>query len=183
MVAEQIAVSRRLFKVGGVSWSATRYAWLSPASWVVLGLAMALGSRRSADISGVLVDGVGYGAMLYGASIVHSLGHIVAGRLAGATVETVLLTSTRDVIIYCQPGAAAPPRRRLVRALGGPAANLAVGCTLILAGDLAETWWVGMAGLVSVCVALWTLMPVPSLDGWVIWGTVTRLKGTERRGT
>jgi hypothetical protein len=182
MVAEQIDVRRRLFRVGGVSWSATRYAWLSPASWVGLGLAMALGSRQSADLAGVLADGVKYGAMLYAANIIHSLGHVVAGCVAGATVETVLLTSTRDVIIYDQPGGAAPPRIRLVRALGGPAANLAAGFALILAGNLARSRWTGMAGIVSVGVALWTLMPLPSLDGWVILGAAKRSSGTERRG-
>ena len=174
LVAEDITVRRNLFRRFGVSWLATRYAWVSPLSWVTLGLAMAFASRKDADGTRVLLAGLGYGAVLYAANVLHSVGHIIAGRVVGSPVKAVLVTSTRDVMIYAQPGAAAPARRRLGRALGGPAANLAVGCALTLAGHLAGVSGMGVAGLMNVCIAIWTLMPVPSLDGWVIWSTVVR---------
>ncbi len=177
LVAEDITARRSLFRVFGVGWSATRYAWLSPLSWVTVGLAMAFASRSDADGTEVLVAGLGYGAVLYAANILHSVGHMIAGRAVGAPVEAVLVTSTRDVIIYAQPGAAAPDRCRIGRAVGGPAANLAVGCALMLAGHLAQAAWLAMAGLVNVGVAIWTLMPVPSLDGWVIWSILMHSRG------
>jgi len=83
--------------------------------------------------------------------------------------RAVLTTSTRDVIVYERPGETESPRRRVGRALGGPAANLAAGCALLLAGGLARASWARAAGVINVVVGLWTLMPVPSLDGWVIW--------------
>lgn len=177
LVAEDITARRSLLRAFGVSWLATRYAWMGPLSWFTLGLAMAFAGRRDADGTPVLVAGLGYGAVLYTANILHSLGHIIAGLVVGAPVKAVLVTSTRDVIIYVQPGAAAPARCRCGRALGGPIANLAVGCALILAGHLAQTAWVAVAGVVNVGVAIWTLMPVPSLDGWVIWGILLHSKG------
>jgi membrane-associated protease RseP (regulator of RpoE activity) len=180
LVAEQITARYRLFQVSGVSWSATRYAWLSPGSWVGLGLATAVASRAYSGLFGVALAGIGYGAVLFAANVIHSLGHVVAGRIAGAGVETVLLTSTRDVIIYGQPGAAAPPRRRLIRALGGPVASLAAGCILMLVGHLAAAPGLRMAGIVNVAVSFWTLMPIPSLDGWVIWRDLAHRK---RRGS
>jgi Zn-dependent protease len=79
------------------------------------------------------------------------------------------MTSTRDVIVYERPGEAEARRRRVGRATGGPAANLAAGLALLLAGWLAHASWVRAAGVINVVVGLWTLMPVPSLDGWVIW--------------
>jgi len=177
LVAEDISVRRNLFHVFGVSWSATPYAWASPVSWAALGLVMALASQRDADGATVLVAGLGYGAVLYAANVLHSIGHIIAGQVVGAPVEIVLVTSTRDVIIYRQAGAAAPSRRRLGRALGGPAANLAAGCALILAGHVAEASWLATGGLINVGIAIWTLMPVPSLDGWVIWSTLSHSSG------
>jgi hypothetical protein len=173
LVAEDISTRRNLFRVFGVSWSATPYAWVSPMSWAALGLVMALASQRDTDGAGVFLAGLGYAAVLYAANILHSVGHIIAGRVVGAPAEIVLLTSTRDVIIYRQAGANAPSRRRLGRALGGPAANLAVGCTFLLAAHVTEVSWFVIAGLVNVGIAVWTLMPVPSLDGWVIWSTLT----------
>jgi membrane-associated protease RseP (regulator of RpoE activity) len=90
------------------------------------------------------------------------------------------MTSTRDVIVYERPGTIASPRCRLGRALGGPAANLAAGCALLLVGRLGHVRWAGMAGVINVVVGVWTLMPVPSLDGWVIWGSLARLSGGKR---
>jgi hypothetical protein len=99
IVAEEITVRRSLFRVFGASWSATRYAWISPLSWASLGLAMAFASRREAGGTMALVAGLGCGGVLYAANIRHSVGHVIAGRLVGAPVEAVLLTSTRDVTI------------------------------------------------------------------------------------
>jgi Zn-dependent protease len=140
----------------------------------MLGLAMAVARPGHEDAVRVVVVGVGYGALLYSANLLHSLGHVLAGRLVGTPVEAILMTSTRDVVLYAQPGAAAPVRPRVGRALGGPVANLAVGLVLILAGHWAQARWVFFAGLMNVLIALWTLMPVPSLDGWVIWRTLVR---------
>ncbi len=177
LVAEDLSTRRNLFHVFGVSWSATRYAWVSPMFWAALGVVIALASQRNADGIEVLVAGFGYAAVLCGANIVHSVGHIIAGRIVGAPVEIVLVTSTRDVIIYRQAGAHAPDRRRLGRALGGPAANAALGCTLIAAGCMIEGSWFVIAGLMNVAIALWTLMPIPSLDGGVIWRMLRHSSG------
>jgi hypothetical protein len=168
LVAEDITARRRLFRLFDVSWLATRYAWAGPLSWTALGFAMALAKPGGAGGARLLIEALGYGVVLYAANILHSVGHVIAGRLVGTPVEAVLVTSTRDVIIYVQPGAAAPAPCRAGRALGGPAANVAVGGALMLAGHLTHASWVSMAGLVNVAVAAWTLMPVPSLDGWVI---------------
>ena len=178
LVAEDITARRSLFRVFGVTWSATRYAWVSPLSWATLGLAMAFASQKDAGATRVLTVGIGYAAVLYFSNIFHSVGHVIAGRVAGAPVEVVLVTSTRDVMVYAQPGAAAPARSRLRRALGGPAANLAAGCVLTLAGHVTEASWIIVAGWMNVGISVWTLMPVPSLDGWVIWSILTR----SRRG-
>jgi len=174
LVAEDVTARRSLFRVFGVSWRATRYAWVSPFSWVSLGLAMAFAGRREADATGIVVAALGYGAVLYAANILHSVGHIIAGRVMGAPVQAILVTSTRDVVVYAQPGTAAPARCRLGRSLGGPLANLAVGCALVFGGHLAQARWAVVSGLINVGVAVWTLMPVPSLDGWVIWSILMR---------
>jgi len=132
---------------------------------------MAFASQKDAGAARVLAAGFGYAAVLYAANILHSVGHVIAGRIVGAPVDVVLVTSTRDVMVYAQPGAAAPARSRLRRALGGPAANLAAGCVLTLAGHVTEAPWIVVAGWMNVGIAVWTLMPIPSLDGWVVWSS------------
>lgn len=176
LVAEDVTARRRLFRAFGVTWLATRYAWMSPLAWVTLGIAMAFAGRRDADDTPLLLAGVGYGVVLYVANALHSVGHIMSGRLVGTPVEAVIMTSTRDVILYTRPGAVAPPRCRCGRALGGPVANASVGCALIVASHWANTPWITMAGVVNVGVAVWTLTPLPTLDGSVIWASC-RMRG------
>jgi hypothetical protein len=169
LVAEDLTPRWNLFRLFGVRWQATRYGWLSIAWWAALGCAVAFVERLNASQAGWLLAGVEYGAVLMCSNVFHSLGHVIAGRAIGSPVHTVLTTSTRDVIIYERPGTAELQRRRLGRALGGPAASLAAGCALLLVGRVAHASWVVMAGVFNVGVCLWTLMPVPSLDGWVVW--------------
>jgi len=138
---------------------------------------MAFASQEDAGATRVLAAGIGYAAVPYCSNIPHSVGHVIAGHIVGAPVEVVLVTSTRDVMVCAQPGTAAPARSRLRRALGGPAANLAAGCVLTLAGHVTEASWIVVAGWMIVGIAFWTLMPVPSLDGWVVWSLWTRSRG------
>ena len=51
---------------------------------------------------------------------------------------------------------------------------LAVGLVLVLTGHLMAVSWILVAGFINVIIAIWTLLPVPSLDGWVIWSILTR---------
>jgi hypothetical protein len=170
LVAEALTPRWRLFRFFGAQWQATRWGWLSVAWWITLGCAVAFAARLRGTGSGWLVDGLAWGAVLMLSNVLHSLGHVLAGRVVESPVRAVLTTSTRDVIVYERPGEAESPRRRVGRAMGGPAANLAAGCALLLAGWLAHASWARVAGVMNVVVGMWTLMPVPSLDGWVIWG-------------
>lgn len=180
LVAEALTPRRTLFRLLGATWQATRYGWLSVAWWMALGCTVALTARLRGGDSGWLVDGLACGAVLMLSNVLHSLGHVVAGRAVASPVRVVLTTSTRDVIVYGRPGETESPRRRVGRALGGPAANLAAGCAPLLAGGLARASWARAAGVINVAVGLWTLMPVPSLDGWVIWRSLAR-SARERR--
>ena len=174
LVAEDLTPRWNLLRLCGVRWQATRYGWLSIVWWAALGCAVAFVQRPNASQSGWLLDGMAYGAVLMLSNVLHSLGHVIAGRAIGSPVHTVLTTSTRDVIIYERPGTAELQRWRLGRALGGPAASLAAGCVLLLVGRVVRASWVVVAGAFNVGVGLWTLMPVPSLDGWVIWRSLAR---------
>jgi len=185
------SVRRPLFRVAGVTWAATRYAWVSPLFWGALGITVAFAGRRGESIEAALLVGCGYGLMIYGSNVIHSIGHILAGRVAGAPMGTILLTSTRDVAVYLQPGTSAPRRLRVARALGGPVANLVCGLVSLAASGVASSGWLAAFGYFNIGVGLWTLTPVPSMDGWVIWrilfgferGTVLPDSASGRRAT
>jgi hypothetical protein len=138
----------KLFTLFGVEWLATPYAWLSPPFFCVLGIAAALLGHTESTLTMRMLMGVIYGLLLYACNTIHSLGHILGGTILGAPMNALLLTATRDVTVYVGSRAEVPLRIRMGRAVSGPLLNLAVG--------------------------IWTLCPIPTMDGWVIGGGLLR---------
>jgi hypothetical protein len=174
---------RLLFRLFGVRWEATRYAWLGPFSWFAMGITVAFAEDPSRATLRLIAGGAGYGALLYAVNVLHTVGHIAFARLAGAPMAVNVLTSTRDVNVYVRPGPSAPATARVVRALGGPAANLVGGVAALAASRLVAARSVAMFGIFSLAVAAWTLAPVPSLDGWIVWRAVCRRDRAARPAT
>ena len=146
----------RLWTALGVEWWATRWVWLSPLFWMALGCAVAWSDPAA------------------------------AGSLAGSRMDAVVLTSTRDVNVYRGPKRKVAERIRVVRSLGGPLANAALGAVCLGAAfgladpsvtGPAPVGWLRMFGVFNVCIAIWTLAPVPTMDGWIVWRWIFRRGG------
>jgi Zn-dependent protease len=84
----------------------------------------------------------------------------------------VVLTSTRDVTVYRGAKQEVAERIRVVRSLGGPLANALIG----LAALAFAAPWPRMFGVFNLCIAAWTLAPVPTMDGWIVWRWAFRRK-------
>jgi len=176
LVIEDIRPAKRidLFTVGGVRIQATHYAWISLPAWMLLGLLMALFSENGILSFEALQIGLLYGLCLYLSNVIHSLGHIVAGKIIRSPMNILLLTSTRDVTEYAEGQASSPNHKRLLRSLGGPVFNIAAGLAGLAAMVLFGSQPAKIFALVNFGVGLWTLCPVPSMDGWVIWKALIR---------
>lgn len=174
LVFEDVASTsrHRLFALLGVEWVATRYAWIEPLFFTSLGLFGSAIARSASPPSGRLIQGLGWGLFLYLCNAVHSLGHIIFGRAVGAPMNANLLTATRDVSLYEDDRRTVSDHVRAVRAMGGPAANLALGALVLGLAHSLGSDWLSMCGYLSLGVAAWTLMPVPTLDGWILWKAV-----------
>jgi Zn-dependent protease len=114
--------------------------------------------------------GLEYGLLLYLTNLLHSLGHILAAKMVGAPMEVLLLTATRDVTLY-RTDTPGPSKWMFIgRSLGGPAANLLTGVASLAAWYLLSTEWWLFFSVFNLAIGIWTLFPMPSMDGWVIWG-------------
>ena len=163
-----------LFHLLGTRWVATGFARLHPVFWCALGISVSFLTHGSASLGHRLASGLAYGLMLMIANAIHSIGHIVAGRIVGEPMASIVLTATRDVAIYVRKGTDAPRVRRVLRSLGGPAVNLGTGVLALVTGRAADVEWLRMFGLLNLLIGAWTLLPVPSLDGAVIWSSLLR---------
>ena len=182
VVEESEAARRiRLGRLWGVPVVATPWAWLSPV--LVAGLALLLTlPRRGLSPRQRLTATLAITSAGQLANLVHAAGHVAAGRLVGAPMDELLLTGTRIVNIYHGDQAAYPPPVHLARALGGPVANLLLAAL--------TAWLVRQTGddrfgvarplvAVSLVAGLGALLPLPSVDGEVIWRELTRSRRPE----
>ena len=158
-----------LFTIAGIRIEATRYAWLAPITWMIIGLFIAALDRHNGTLVSLVGRAAFYGAALYSSNLFHSLGHIVAGKMVHAPMDILLLTSTRDVTLYLAGPAAYPAKACIGRSLGGPIANLGVALLSFGIAVPLGAPWLQSFGTMNVALGLWTLCPIPTMDGWVIW--------------
>jgi hypothetical protein len=168
----------RLFAWLGVEWQATARAWLSIPAFLLLGLAVAWAADRGAPIGEHVTDGLAYGVLLMVMILLHSAGHVVSARLVRSPAGAVLMTATFHVNTHrCERGVCSR-WLHIGRSLGGPVVNLLTGALALAARGATGSRWLDFFGKASLIVGLWTLLPIPTLDGWVIWG---ELLGFRRR--
>jgi hypothetical protein len=172
LVFEDITTTprRRFFRILGVEVMATPYVWLSVPFFCVLGVLIAFGQRPEDAVARTLMLGMEYGLLLYVTNALHSLGHILAAKMAGTPMAVLLLTGTRDVTLYRreEPG---PSKWMFIgRSLGGPLANMLIGFVALGMSHLFSAGWLFSLCIFNFAITAWTLCPVPSMDGWVIWG-------------
>jgi hypothetical protein len=164
---------RTLFSVAGVDCFVTRFAWLSGPLFFFLGALIALVQRPQRSIATILSSGAIYGLVLFLSNMLHSAGHVIAGRIAGAPNGAVIITAAFHINYHrCKPGICSR-WIHIGRSGGGPLANLLLGCVALALRSTSEWMWLDFAAKANLIVGMWLLLPIPSLDGWVIWGELT----------
>jgi len=165
----------------GIRVSITPLIWASPLVFFGLGI---LQNFLQPNLSVITVL---YLALVYliGVEITtlfHAFGHILGGKLVGSPMDELLLTATRGVNIYHGDQSRIPSRVHLGRALGGPVFNLLAAAVIyLMLPYVGRSFWLDL--LVSLAATnlffgVGGLLPLPSVDGEVIWREVLRaLKG------
>lgn len=112
------------------------------------------------------------------ANAAHAFGHIVSGTLAGSAMDELLMTATRDANLYHGDQGAVRGRTHIARAVGGPVGNLVVAAITFAVLTALGGWGTQpmldrIAG-VNLLFGLGGFLPLPSVDGAVIWREVWR---------
>jgi Zn-dependent protease len=160
----------RLFRALGVDWTLTPRGWLVVPAFIPLGVIPGLLFYEGTFAERLSV-GATAGLVVVASLLLHELGHVISARLAGGPMREILIAAVRPLTLY-HDLAEPPGRVHIGRAIGGPAMNLAVGVSLL------SLWGVGFvpafAALFNVALGLVSLLPIPSVDGEVIWREVRR---------
>ncbi len=162
-------------KFWGIKLSVTPITWLSPIVFFALGAILGIFEPRMNLIQtlyhiGVFVIGVEI------STLIHALGHILGGKLVRSPMDELLLTATRGVNIYHGDQEVIPGFVHVGRAMGGHILNL---LTFSVVMQLLHYNGAGFRSDVLAAIASTSLfmgaggfLPLPSVDGQVIWREV-----------
>jgi len=171
---ENLDTVRRI-RVGsfwGVTLLITPWTWLSPFVFFGLHFLLNLLNPRL-PLDERLLQSIYFVIAVELTTPLHALGHIISGKLVYSAMDELLITATRDVNIYHGDQSQIPGKVHLVRSLGGPILNILVGlvCILIAPSIPAGFWSAVNTSMISTNLffGLGGLLPVPSVDGEVIW--------------
>ncbi len=165
-----------LCKFWGIPVSITPLLWLSPFVFLALGILQ--NWSVSDNIIGIFYLALVYLVGVEITTLLHQFGHILGGKIVGSPMDELLLTATRGVNMYHGDQTRVPSYVHLGRALGGPVFNLLVAGVIYLLLPLVERGFV-FDLLVSLAATnlffgAGSFLPLPSIDGWVIWREVLR---------
>jgi Zn-dependent protease len=172
----QSAPKRRIFTLIGTEIFATPLAWLSVPAFFIpgFGIGLILRPESSTEVSFLFAFASGF--LLCLTNSIHSLGHILAGKMVRAPLDAVLITATRPVNMHKTDPFLFSRFQRIVRAAGGPALNIAAGFIALLLSQWFDSKLAFLAAYFNLAIGLWLLFPIPSLDGWVLWGELLRFR-------
>jgi hypothetical protein len=112
------------------------------------------------------------------ANVLHAFGHILSGKMVHSAMDELLITATRDINLYHGVQSSIPGHIHLVRSLGGPVFNLLIAglCSALTIVIVPGFWSALLASLISINLffGLGGLLPLPSVDGQVIWRELLR---------
>jgi hypothetical protein len=110
--------------------------------------------------------------------VLHAFWHILSGKMVNSAMDELLITATRDVNLYHGDQHTIPGYVHLVRSLGGPVFNLIVaGLLSFFVAGVSSGFWSGLvASLISTnrFFGFGGFLPLPSVDGEVIWRELLR---------
>ena len=162
----------RIGSFWNVSLLITPLTWLSPFVFFGLHFLLNLLDTRL-TLNERLFQSIYFVIAVELTTAIHAFGHILSGKLVHSAMDELLITATRDVNLYHGDQSKVPGYVHLVRSLGGPLINVLVGVVCILiAPSISPGFWTGVNNSMvstNLFFGLGGLLPVPSVDGQVIW--------------
>jgi Zn-dependent protease len=178
-IIEDIDTVRRI-RIGqfwGVDILITSLKWFGPIFFFSLHFLLNLFNRQL-DLADRFYQSMIFAIAIEITTVFHAFGHILSGKMVNSAMNELLITTTRDVNLYHGDQSGISGKVHLVRSLGGPLFNLFMAgvCYALLSLFNQGFWFALFSSLISVNLffGLGGLLPIPTVDGEVIWREVIR---------
>jgi hypothetical protein len=165
----------KLFTLLDVDVMAAPRAWLGVVLALIIGVVVSLIGAPVDGVGAQILVGIVYGLLIYAATFVHGLGHIISSRMVNGPMQYLILTTTLPITRYDDADESAIPSRvHIGRSLGGPAANALLSIAGLVLYVLVNSPFFLFIGIQNAVFTIMVLLPIPTLDGSVIWRELRR---------
>lgn len=165
---------RTLFTLFGVPWTVTPQSWRFVPPKIVIGLIVAFIVHRDEPVEARIVYGIVYGLLIVTLLFLHIVGHTLSSRWVGAPMDENHITPILIRTTYHDDPPDLPKRVHLGRAVGGPLMNITVGLFTLLIWSQVGGQILLFFVLANLVLAGFILLPLPTIDGEVIWRELRR---------
>ncbi len=116
-----------------------------------------------------VIWGLIYGVLIIGIQVIHTVGHILSSKRVSPPMREVRSLMIGFATLYPREAAPLPGSVHLTRSLGGPIINVLVGIAALILSAILGGHVLGFFGAANILLALAALLPLPMIDGGVIW--------------
>jgi hypothetical protein len=167
---------KKLFRLFGIDWYMTSIGWLCLPLFYAAGVLIAYFYHTGEPVGALLFNGLIYGLLLILINTFHTIGHIFSGRITRAPMTSVIVTATRQLNWYDEDPNSVGKGVHIMRSLGGPLMNILTGLIAYGIDRLIPNMALSFFASTTILIGIVALLPIPSVDGWVIWGEITGLR-------
>ena len=187
-IIEDVDTVRRspIVRFWGINLLVTPLTWLSPLVFFILHLLLNL-LNSPLSLTDRLYQSLLFTIAVEITTVLHAFGHILSGKTVHSAMDELLISATRDVNLYHGDQSLISGHIHLVRSLGGPLFNLFVaGVCIMIATVVAPGFWLALAtslASTNLFFGLGGFLPLPSVDGEVIWRELLGLITSTHKGS
>lgn len=173
----EIAETQRvLFTLLGVPFTATSDSWRFVPPKLAIGVFVAWVTQMSEPAAKWLAWGLLYGFLLLAVLLLHIVGHILMSKLVSPPMTEARITPMLIQTRYDNDTPDTLGTTHLIRSLGGPLITLLIGLLAFLAWHISDNQAAGCFAAANFALLLIVLLPLPTVDGEVIWREISRLR-------
>jgi Zn-dependent protease len=162
---------RVLLTVLGIPFTVNGQSWQFVPPKLVIGIIVALIAKTGSSVFECVGWGIVYGLLLVTLLCLHILGHILASKLTSPPMSEARITPVLIQTLY-PDNANTSGRTHLIRSLGGPIMTVLLGLISLVVWTMLGNHVLLFFALANFAIALIVLLPLPTVDGDVIWREV-----------
>lgn len=165
---------QHLFSVMGVPFTADGRSWQFVPPKLVIGIIIAFITSPDLPLPERVLTGLIFGGLLLLVLALHILGHILSSKLVAPPMTEARITPILIETRYHDDPADVTSRVHLVRSLGGPIMNFALGGISLIVLENMQNPALAFFTWTNMAIGVIVLLPFASVDGGVIWREIFR---------